>query len=73
MLAFRVASCQACHMATQAARRKHREEAQSTAFTPQTGLGKHLWKIRRRIVASGERLLNWDEIDREVAERRGER
>lgn len=61
-------------MATQGVRRKPREEEHVTvAFIPQTGLGKHLWKIRRRIVASGQRLLNWDEIDREVAERRGER
>jgi len=35
-------------------------------------LGKRLLKIRKRIVASGEPLLSWNEIEREVAERRGE-
>ncbi|MFL6193025.1 MAG: hypothetical protein ACJ75H_02545 [Thermoanaerobaculia bacterium] len=42
-------------------------------FHPRTPLGRQLWEIRQRIVASGERLLDWDELEREVAERRGER
>jgi len=29
-------------------------------------------KLRAQIVASGEPLLGWDDIEREVAERRGE-
>jgi len=41
-------------------------------YTPRTDLGRKLWEIRARIVASGEPLLDWDEIDKEVAERRGE-
>jgi hypothetical protein len=61
-------------MATHATRRKAREEEHPReVLAPRTHLGRHLWKIRRRIVVSGARLLSWDEIDREVAERRGER
>jgi hypothetical protein len=37
-----------------------------------TRLGAQLLRIRERIVASGEPLLSWREIDREIAERRGE-
>jgi hypothetical protein len=35
-------------------------------------LGKQLSRIRDRIVASGEPLLSWTEIEEEIAERRGE-
>ena len=38
---------------------------------PRTPLGRELWKLRKRIVASGEPLLDADAIEREVAERRG--
>jgi hypothetical protein len=38
-----------------------------------TLLGERLAQIREKIVASGEPLLSWEEIEREVAERRGER
>jgi hypothetical protein len=37
-----------------------------------TRLGKQLLRIREQIVASGEPLLSWEEVEREVAERRGE-
>ncbi len=40
--------------------------------TARTRLGEQLLRIRERIVASGEPLLSWEEIEREVAERRGE-
>ena len=43
-----------------------------STFEPQTPLGRRLWSIRKRIVASGETLLGWDEIEKEVAARRGE-
>ena len=43
------------------------------AFTPRTELGKRLWEIRKRIVASGTPLLDWDGVSQEVADRRGER
>jgi hypothetical protein len=39
---------------------------------PLSPLGEQLAKIREEIVASGDPLLSWEELDREVAERRGE-
>lgn len=41
-------------------------------YKPKTALGRKLMSIRAKIIASGEPLLNWEEIEREVAERRGE-
>ena len=41
-------------------------------YEPRTPLGRRLGEIRAKIVASGEPLLGWEEIEREVAERRGE-
>lgn len=38
---------------------------------PRTSLGRQLWEIRERIVASGAPLLDWDEIEEELADRRG--
>jgi hypothetical protein len=43
-----------------------------SSFKPKTPLGRQLWYIRKRIVASGETILGWDEIEKEVAVRRGE-
>ena len=43
-----------------------------SSFKPKTPLGRRLWSIRKRIVASGETLLGWDEIEKEVAARQGE-
>jgi len=43
-----------------------------TASEPQTALGKRLRELRLAIVASGVKLLNWNELEREIAERRGE-
>lgn len=40
-------------------------------YVPQTPLGQRLWQIHQRIVESGEPLLDWDDVEREVAERRG--
>jgi len=40
---------------------------------PRTPLGKKLLEIRQRIVASGRPLLDWEDIDREIAEQRGKR
>ncbi len=39
---------------------------------PRTRLGEQLLRLRERIIASGEPLLSWAEIEHEVAERRGE-
>ncbi|MDJ0618362.1 MAG: hypothetical protein QNJ63_16720 [Calothrix sp. MO_192.B10] len=40
-------------------------------FVPQTPLGKKLWSIRQRAIASGLKLLNEEEIEQELAARRG--
>ena len=40
-------------------------------FVPQTPLAKKLWAIRQRAIANGLRLLNEDEIEVELATRRG--
>jgi hypothetical protein len=37
-----------------------------------TSLGRRLDEIRKRIKASGQPLLSWEDIERELAERRGE-
>jgi hypothetical protein len=47
------------------------EEVRETGYIPETPLGQRLWQIRQRIVESGEPLLDWEGIEREVAERRG--
>jgi len=41
-------------------------------YQPKTPLGQRLWEIRSRIVASSPPLLGWEDIKREVIERRGE-
>lgn len=46
------------------------ETSEREARTP---LGRRLEELRTQIVSSGTRLLSWDEVEREVAERRGER
>ena len=43
-----------------------------TAYKPRTPLGQKLLSIRERVVASGERLLSWEEIEQEIASWRGE-
>lgn len=47
------------------------ENTQPLPYTPKTALGEKLLAIRERIVASGVLLLSWEEIEREVAARRG--
>lgn len=41
------------------------------SYTPRTALGYKLLSLRRAHLASGGRLLNWDEIGDEVRLRRG--
>ena len=50
--------------------RQRFDEAKNRKF--KTPLAKRLWEIRLRIVASGQPLLGWEEIEKEIAERRGE-
>ncbi|HVX29215.1 MAG TPA: hypothetical protein VHA53_01955 [Nitrolancea sp.] len=40
---------------------------------PRTRLGAQLLERRRAIIAAGIPLLSWDELEAEIAERRGER
>lgn len=42
------------------------------SYKPRTPLGKKLLRIRERIIASGERLFSWDEIEQEIAAQRGQ-
>lgn len=37
-----------------------------------TALGHRLEELRRAIISAGTRLLSWDELEHEIAERRGE-
>jgi len=41
-------------------------------FVPRTELGRRLCRIRQRILESGQRLLDWDDIESEVRDCRGE-
>jgi hypothetical protein len=43
----------------------------TATYAPRTELGRRLLELRAEIVRSGIPLLSWDEIEREVAERRG--
>jgi hypothetical protein len=40
-------------------------------FKPKTELGKRLWAIRQRAIASGVKLLNSEELEKEIQSRRG--
>ena len=42
------------------------------SYKPRTSLGQKLLRIRERIIGSGERLLSWDDIDQEIAAKRGQ-
>jgi hypothetical protein len=46
-------------------------EAPEPEFQPKTPLGRRLWELRKQIVASGEPLLDSEDLEREIAERRG--
>lgn len=50
-----------------------RERKRDLYARPQTKLGERLWAARARILAEGGAGLDWDGIEREVRERRGER
>jgi hypothetical protein len=42
------------------------------SITPRTAMGRRLYAIRQRIVASGQPLLDWRDIENEVRDRRRE-
>jgi hypothetical protein len=39
---------------------------------PKTPLGRRLQSLRQQIVRSGVPLLDWEDLDKELADRRGE-
>lgn len=47
------------------------ERHDTPEYVPRTPLGQRLWQIRQEVLQSGESLLDWDGVEREVAERRG--
>lgn len=47
------------------------EPESKIAFQPKSPLGKKLWERRKKILAAGIPFLNKDEIEEEIAERRG--
>jgi hypothetical protein len=49
------------------------EAAPDAAYQPKTALGRRLWDLRHQILAEGDRPLGWHDLEREIAERRGER
>jgi hypothetical protein len=48
------------------------EPTKPLSYTPRTLLGEKLLAIREKILATGAPLLDQDEIEKEIAERRGE-
>lgn len=48
------------------------EAAKPLIYAPRTSLGEKLLAIREKIAATGAPLLDQDEINKEIAERRGE-
>ena len=52
-------------------RKKRPAQLAAARRSSQTKLGETLRQIRRKIAASGADLLDWDQLDREIAERRG--
>jgi hypothetical protein len=41
------------------------------SFVPRTELGERLLALRNKIIAGGEPLLDWEAVEKEVADRRG--
>ena len=58
-------------MTHQTRKRKDEEPLETEEYRPRTALGRRLARIRKRIVAAGEPLLDWDGVERELADRRG--
>jgi hypothetical protein len=68
--------CQGASTVTQEVDMETKTETPTTPTTEKvarTPFGKKLLEIRKRIIASGRPLLDWDDIDREMAaQRRGD-
>lgn len=52
---------------------RHTPPKSAEPRVPTSDLGRRLRQLRAQIVASGAPLLDWQELEYEVAERRGER
>jgi hypothetical protein len=54
--------------------KRNEAPAESTpTYVPKTSLGRRLWELRQQILAEGEPMLDWNDLEREVASRRGHR
>jgi hypothetical protein len=47
-----------------------RSDEREAVYEPRTDFGRELMAIRARIVASGQPLLSWEDLERAIAERR---
>jgi len=50
---------------------KRQAEKSAGEYRPQTTWGRRIWELRKKIIASGQPLLDWEGIELAVAERRG--
>jgi hypothetical protein len=56
-----------------AARKAVQAQDELEDFHPRSEFARRLWEIRLRIEAQGGDFLDWEGLEREVTERRGER
>ena len=55
------------------AKKKRGAAASATgSYVPRTALGRRLWRIRQRIIASGQPLFDWQALESELRDRRAE-
>jgi hypothetical protein len=45
----------------------------AVSFQPRTDLGRRLWEIRTRSIDARNRPIGWEELEREINDRRSER
>lgn len=48
-------------------------KSEEFTFQPKTPLGKKLWELRLKAIAAQPPLKTWEELEQEIAQRRGER
>lgn len=41
-------------------------------YMPKTRLGQTLWTLRQKYITDGGKLLDWPELEKEVAQRKGQ-
>lgn len=52
-------------------KKKADEILETFSYKPKTPLGKKLMEMREKIITSGERMLDWEDIEEEISDRRG--